>query len=133
MTQKVKIYFNCFFLAYFVFYAVFPLSASGLSKESLDAIAIGEENHCGTLFIIDMTLWKILKGGNLSDDTGRAKFVLKKTDCRNFPEEMKCGIVGRIDLLPLYFYNIASGSLEKQTTSYINIFLLSSGLSPPAV
>ena len=132
MTLKVRIFLNCSFLIYFVFYAVFPLSAAGLSKESRDAIAIGEENHCSTLFIIDMALWKILKSGKLFDDTGGDKFVVKKTGCRNFPEEMKCGIVSNIDLLPLCFYNVISQGLENQASSYINIFLLSSGLSPPS-
>jgi hypothetical protein len=82
-------------------------------------------------FIVDMTLWQILKGGKPSYDAGRDKFVLEKTGSKNFPEKVQCGIAGDVNVHPSLFCNVAAQGLENQTSFYVNTSLLSSGLSPP--
>ena len=132
MARIVKTFLKYFFLIYFIFYVVFPLSAAVSPKGSPDVIAIGEESRHSTLFIIDIALWNMLKMGKPSDDANIDKFVVKKTGPDNFPEEVKCGIVGDVNVLLLPSCNAASRVLEKQTPSYINTPFLSSGLSPPS-
>lgn len=131
MIRKVKTVFKYFFLLYFIFYVVFPLSAAVSPKGSLDVIAIGEESHHSALFIIDIALWNMLKMGKPSDDANIDKFVVKKTGPNNFPEDVKCGLAGDVNVHPSLFCNVAAQGLENQTSFYVNIPLLSSGLSPP--
>jgi len=157
MIPKAETAFKCFFLIYFVFYAVSPLS-SALSREPSshvsqrqgispdDAFSLLEASvsfaepsgikeqinvHVDPL-IFDMALWGILKKGKPSDDAGGSKFVAHKAGSKNLPEAMKCGIFGAVSIRTLPFYDIASQGLENQPSYYLNTPLLYSGLSPPS-
>lgn len=117
---------------YFVFYAVFPSSTAVSPRDFSEATLIGGESHRSTLFILDMALWQILKMGKPSYDAGRDKVFVRETGSKDFPEEVKCGIVDGVIFLPVPFYNGVSRSLDNRTSLYINTLFLTSGLSPPS-
>jgi hypothetical protein len=157
MTRKPKTGFIFLFLAYFVIYAVSPLSEAvpreqspyvpgkqGISPEavySLSEVAapfakapdikMRTGGHIDP-FIFDIALWNILKRGKHSDDESVIRHVVKKTGTKNSREKLKCGAIGNVDVLPLPFFEVSFHSPKIHLAFNINIPLLSSGLSPPA-
>lgn len=134
MNHGSKTIFTFFFLVYFLFYAVSPLSAA-VPSEEFPGVLEKQDNHTN-LFIFDMVLWEILQKTKPSDHSKSAgKFIKKRAllSEKHFFAKIVEGVTAALIALPSPLAEVTADALTSTLFHLPHTYLEFSGLSPPLV